>query len=1148
MNNLAFQIYGLKKIGIFQSTWDTTLVSALGTEQAAISATGTNWALNTGATNLNVGGYKHTAGSTTNLTTTLAAVIMQMYKITYTISSRTTGSVTINYGGVSTSGITSSASVDILAIATTVFSITPTSDFDGVISISVKQTSSATNQVKLPLPNSGTYNIWVDWGDGTYDNITSYNSIKTLHTYPTSGTYTVRITGDRFSWTNNSDKLKIKTVSSWGKLKLESYSFNGCSNVTMSGITDVPDLTGVTSLQGTFFLCSKITTIGRINEWNTSNITSTIQMFHSCTLFNSNISNWNVSNVTAFNAMFFTANSFNNGYAPGVVNTLPWITTNATTLNQMFTGSVAFNSNISTFNVSKVVNFYQMFQNANSFNNGYASGVANQLPWTINTVSNVDMSSLFFAALAFNSNLGTGTTPWDVSTVTNFSSMFAGAAKFNNGDESDVTLSKINDWSINTVSAVNMSSMFSSATIFNRNIGSWNVSKVTTFANMFVLARDFNNGGSPSINNWSINTASPVPMNSMFYQAYSFNQPIENWNVTSVNTMSVMFSLALAFNQPLANWERSTPGNTSTLANVTSMSQMFCATIPGTAKFNQNIGNWNVSGVTNFTQMFANLSNGVNPFNNDGSTSINSWQIKTNGPVTMSGMFTKSVFNQPIGDWNVSQVTDMSTMFQSTASFNQDISKWNVGKVTTFTAMFNGATVFNNDVNSDTNPITFRTGINGWNIGAGVASVTTNQMFQNTNFNRYIGDWDVSKVTAMGNMFLSNTSFNQDISKWNMGGVTSMDAMFYGANAFTNGSNTNINLITGITGINGWNINTTATSVTMASMFAQNTAFNQPLDSWNVSKVTNMNGMFYNASAFNKPIGSWNVSSVTNFSNFMFGKTNLSFSSTNLDAIYNGWIVNGVKPNISISFGTAKYTAAGEESRTTLRVSPNNWIIRDGGVEGTVLNLDAGNLNSYPGTGTLWTDLSGNNNNGTLIGGPTFDSANGGSIVFDGTNDYVSSFPLQISGNGSKTVSCFFKINTTIRSGLCGTRDLDTGPNGWALCVNRTTSGNLTYYHTSGSTLEIAAGISTNTWYNACVTYDVSTAIATLYLNGIIIGSPATSFTTINSSSFNGVIGAETVNFSFLNGNIAQTSIYNRALSSTEVLQNYNATKGRFGL
>jgi len=276
---------------------------------------------------------------------------------------------------------------------------------------------------------------------------------------------------------------------------------------------------------------------------------------------------------------------------------------------------------------------------------------------------------------------------------------------------------------------------------------------------------------------------------------------------------------------------------------------------------------------------------------------------------------------------------------------------------------------------------------------------------------------------------------------------------------------------------------------------------------------------------------------------------------TKLSAILPTSILTTLKLNDTILIRDTKYLintmttdltsgVAQFELLTDQRVVEPESIV----TEGLVLNLDAGNPLSYPGTGTTWTDLTVNANDGTLINGPTFDSANGGSIVFDGTNDYVSSFPIQISGNGSKTVSCFFKINTTIRSGLCGTRNSDTGLNGWVLCVNRTTSGNLSYFHTSGSILEIAAGISTNTWYNACVTYDVSTAIATLYLNGIIIGSPATSFTTINSSSFNGVIGAETVNVGFLNGNIAQTLIYNRALSSTEVLQNYNATKNRYGL
>ena len=76
---------------------------------------------------------------------------------------------------------------------------------------------------------------------------------------------------------------------------------------------------------------------------------------------------------------------------------------------------------------------------------------------------------------------------------------------------------------------------------------------------------------------------------------------------------------------------------------------------------------------------------------------------------------------------------------------------------------------------------------------------------------------------------------------------------------------------------------------------------------------------------------------------------------------------------------------------------------------GLVLYLDAGNQNSYPGTGTTWTDISRNNNNGTLTNGPTFNSENGGSIVFDGTNDYVST---ALTSTNSFTWNVWYKTNT----------------------------------------------------------------------------------------------------------------------------------------
>ena len=216
---------------------------------------------------------------------------------------------------------------------------------------------------------------------------------------------------------------------------------------------------------------------------------------------------------------------------------------------------------------------------------------------------------------------------------------------------------------------------------------------------------------------------------------------------------------------------------------------------------------------------------------------------------------------------------------------------------------------------------------------------------------------------------------------------------------------------------------------------------------------------------------------------------------------------------------------------------------------GLVLQLDAANTKSYPGSGITWTDLSGNNNNGTLTNGPTFSSANGGSIVFDGTNDIITSFPTQISGIESKTICAFVYPTTSSRIGVCGTRPIALA-SGWALTLNRTNSGNLSYFHTAGSLIEVNAGISTNQWYHVSATYSTTTATATLYLNGNQIGPPSSSFSAINSSAFNGVIGAEQQSSAteIFRGNIASVQIYNRALSASEVLQNYNSIKSRFNL
>ena len=188
-----------------------------------------------------------------------------------------------------------------------------------------------------------------------------------------------------------------------------------------------------------------------------------------------------------------------------------------------------------------------------------------------------------------------------------------------------------------------VSGMFSSCTIFNGDIGNWDVSNVTEMYEMFGSASSFNQ----DLSVWDVSNV--AGMSNMFRQASSFNQPLNNWNVSNVTDMEDMFDSATAFNQPLSSWD---------VSSVTVMGRMF-----GDTAFNQNINNWNVSSVTYMASMFAGTS-----------------------------------YNQPIGNWNVSSVTGMDNMFNNTTSFNQDISGWNVSSVTGMAAMFEIASSFNQDL------------------------------------------------------------------------------------------------------------------------------------------------------------------------------------------------------------------------------------------------------------------------------------------------------------------------------------------------------------------------------------------------------------------------------------------------------------------
>jgi hypothetical protein len=208
---------------------------------------------------------------------------------------------------------------------------------------------------------------------------------------------------------------------------------------------------------------------------------------------------------------------------------------------------------------------------------------------------------------------------------------------------------------------------------------------------------------------------------------------------------------------------------------------------------------------------------------------------------------------------------------------------------------------------------------------------------------------------------------------------------------------------------------------------------------------------------------------------------------------------------------------------------------------GLVLALDAANTKSYPGSGTTWADLSGNNNTGTLTNGPTFNGANGGSIVFDGTNDYVVGSISTIS-NWSMNI---WYLSTDITSKLVfypfsGT----TGGNGLGFGGTFDVNTNNRWYFFDGTTTFSSSNtaITTNVWYNLVVTKSSTTY--NLYTNGSL--SLSGSGVDLSLTQYN--LGRRGDDLFYVSGRIPQASIYNRALSATEVLQNFNATRSRFNV
>ena len=556
-----------------------------------------------------------------------------------------------------------------------------------------------------------------------------------------------------------------------------SFCFSQNTPITNTNIQTAVDLWVSDPNSSEFTDTNHTPYFGHISDWDTSSVTSMTGIFSYLSFFNEDIGSWDVSSVT--------------------------------NMAEMFEGSIAFNQDISSWDVSNVTDMSYMFYGCD-FNQDISD-------WC---VTNITSEPFLFieddSPLAESNKPVWGTCPKTPITDANFLTAINTCLTNNPEDGmcSDSEYGAMPDWDVSQVT--DMIGAFKDNVTFNGDISSWDVSSVTTMYGMFEGSIAFNQ----DISAW--NVSSVTDMYAMFTYASSFNQDISAWNVSSVTDMGYMFSNAVLFNQNLWTWQLK-----SGEVSVTDMFYVATAALafgynPTPSITQDSNGIWRLSDVA--LNMFqpttkAELQSAVNGWI-DGTITADSPVPSEQGSGTYGAMNT----------WDVSLITDMSSLFDGKQNFNEDISNWNVSNVTNMSFMFYEASSFNQDISSwDTSSVT--------NMG---------YMFEEaSSFNQDISSWDVSSVTTMYGMFDSATEFNQDISEWDVSSVTNMEAMFYQASAFNQP-------------LDDWDVS----SVTnMSHMFNQALSFNQDISFWDVSSVTEMSYMFWNSVLFNKNLWTWQLNS-----------------------------------------------------------------------------------------------------------------------------------------------------------------------------------------------------------------------------------------------------------------------------------------------
>lgn len=770
---------------------------------------------------------------------------------------------------------------------------------------------SANDTVVLPLTSDGSYNFYVEWGDGTADTITAYNQAEVTHQYSQTGIYDISIAGDVIGWQFAAigDDDKILSISRADGLYLNSdRAFYGCSALTSVS----SDIHFNDNMQWGFRNCSQLS--NGLSNVDVSNVTGMRQLFDSCNLYNEDLSNWDTSNVKDMYRMFYASTGFKSSLAN-------WDVSSCDTFDQIFGSTCGYDRldftgwNFGTSMRGLLWDADQIDLSSITTGVWYPTGIQDFSYFARDNGS---------TSLAFISG-------WDMSSATDMSYMFYNTDGF--------VAENLGVWDVSNVT--NMSNMFNTCSIGYggaSNLGDWDTSSVTNMSSMFFGTEVFNDS---SITGWDVSNV--TNMSFMFYNASSFNQDLTSWDFTSCDNFSSMLRNSASNYSQVTGWTygKSMRGLLSSLSTVDTSSwtnwhpsrtgvENYSFFADSNSTFNSSwITGWDMSNAKELRQMFYNARAFTQP--------VGVWDISNVTGISRI-FYDADLFNQPLSGWNTSNVINMNGVFERCGIFNQDLGNWNTSNVTDMSSLFYRAASFNNGGSSsisgwDTSNVTtmnrtfgdadsFSQNINNWDT----SNVTNmRDMFSNCqSFNQPIGSWDVGKVEDMEYMLYNMypTLFDQDIGAWRMSGLTSnggcerlLSCGFFNG-AFNNG---------GSDSISGW-VFGNATS--FLEMFYNQSLFNQPIGPWDTSKITNMGAMLYNCDSFDQDLSNWVMTGVTTLFNFMGDASGLS--TTNYDRTLSGWSSQAVLSGVNANFGGSKYsTATGLAYKNALVAS--GWTITDGG-------------------------------------------------------------------------------------------------------------------------------------------------------------------------------------------------------------------------